>query len=208
MEHYTALMGGLSLAAVALLHRVVAGRALAVSGRYTLIVNRVLDGPAEPEVEMSDEQLIAALEAMATESFGAEAVAAAAAESADSPAADAQPPVTSMPPQPLAMHVLFLLSLALGGALSVALAGDWSALFDLSGAGFHGRYGEGMNPLAVLALLGGGVLVGFGTRMAGGCTSGHGLCGVSRFERGSLLATAVFFGVGVFTTLGIAAVVP
>jgi uncharacterized membrane protein YedE/YeeE len=42
-----------------------------------------------------------------------------------------------------------------------------------------------------------GVLVGFGTRMASGCTSGHGLCGVSRLQPGSLLATAAFFGAGI-----------
>jgi hypothetical protein len=50
-------------------------------------------------------------------------------------------------------------------------------------------------------LLAGGALVGFGTRMAGGCTSGHGMCGVSRFQKGSLLATAAFFGTGVVTSL-------
>jgi uncharacterized membrane protein YedE/YeeE len=60
----------------------------------------------------------------------------------------------------------------------------------------------GSNPWlgpAILAL--GGCLVGFGTRMAAGCTSGHGLCGVSRFQPGSLLATVMFFGAGVATAL-------
>jgi uncharacterized membrane protein YedE/YeeE len=44
------------------------------------------------------------------------------------------------------------------------------------------------------------MLVGFGTRMATGCTSGHGLCGVARFEKGSLLATCCFFGTGVIVS--------
>ena len=44
-----------------------------------------------------------------------------------------------------------------------------------------------------------GLLVGFGTRLSNGCTSGHGLCGVSRWSKRSLIATAVFFGVGVAT---------
>ena len=44
-----------------------------------------------------------------------------------------------------------------------------------------------------------GVLVGLGTRASNGCTSGHGLCGNSRFSKRSILATMVFFGVGVIT---------
>lgn len=43
-------------------------------------------------------------------------------------------------------------------------------------------------PLLVLA----GLLVGFGTRLAGGCTSGHGVCGVSRFSLRSIVATLTF----------------
>jgi uncharacterized membrane protein YedE/YeeE len=54
--------------------------------------------------------------------------------------------------------------------------------------------------VAYAVLLGAGVLVGFGTRMAGGCTSGHGLCGVSRLQKGSLLSTVAFFGAGVVTS--------
>ena len=37
-----------------------------------------------------------------------------------------------------------------------------------------------------------GLLVGFGTRLGGGCTSGHGVCGMARLSRRSLTATAVF----------------
>jgi hypothetical protein len=43
-----------------------------------------------------------------------------------------------------------------------------------------------------LSLLFGGMMVGFGTQMAGGCTSGHGLSGCSRLIPSSLLATVVF----------------
>jgi uncharacterized protein len=42
----------------------------------------------------------------------------------------------------------------------------------------------------------GGLLVGFGTRLGGGCTSGHGVCGVGRLSKRSLVATCVFMGVG------------
>jgi uncharacterized membrane protein YedE/YeeE len=51
--------------------------------------------------------------------------------------------------------------------------------------------------LPVLAL--GGLLVGIGTRLGSGCTSGHGVCGISRGSPRSLVATAVFIGVGMLT---------
>ena len=40
-----------------------------------------------------------------------------------------------------------------------------------------------------------GFLVGFGTSMGGGCTSGHGICGIGRFSPRSVVATLVFMGV-------------
>ena len=44
-----------------------------------------------------------------------------------------------------------------------------------------------------------GVLVGFGTRLGNGCTSGHGVCGLSRFSRRSLVATLSFMVAGAVT---------
>ena len=44
-----------------------------------------------------------------------------------------------------------------------------------------------------------GLLVGFGTQLGGGCTSGHGVCGVSRLSRRSILATLVFIVFGMLT---------
>lgn len=46
-------------------------------------------------------------------------------------------------------------------------------------------------------VVGAGVLVGFGTRLGGGCTSGHGVCGLSRFSSRSLVAVATFMTTGV-----------
>ena len=45
----------------------------------------------------------------------------------------------------------------------------------------------------------GGLLVGVGTTLGNGCTSGHGVCGVSRFSPRSLAATAVFMTLGILT---------
>ncbi len=41
-------------------------------------------------------------------------------------------------------------------------------------------------------VIAGGLLVGFGTRMAGGCTSGHGVCGIARLSPRSIVATLTF----------------
>ena len=44
-----------------------------------------------------------------------------------------------------------------------------------------------------------GLVVGFGTRMGSGCTSGHGVCGLSRFSKRSLVATLTFMAVAILT---------
>ena len=49
-------------------------------------------------------------------------------------------------------------------------------------------------PLALTVVA--GLLVGFGTQLGGGCTSGHGVCGISRFSKRSILATMTFMATG------------
>ena len=44
-----------------------------------------------------------------------------------------------------------------------------------------------------------GLLVGFGTRLGGGCTSGHGICGVARFSTRSIAATTIFMATAIVT---------
>ena len=51
--------------------------------------------------------------------------------------------------------------------------------------------------LALVAV--GGLLVGFGTRMGGGCTSGHGVCGIARLSARSIVATGIFMAVAIAT---------
>jgi uncharacterized membrane protein YedE/YeeE len=46
-----------------------------------------------------------------------------------------------------------------------------------------------------------GLLVGFGTQMGSGCTSGHGVCGMSRLSPRSIVATLLFMGAGVLAVL-------
>jgi uncharacterized membrane protein YedE/YeeE len=50
-----------------------------------------------------------------------------------------------------------------------------------------------------LLLVAGGLIVGFGTRLGSGCTSGHGVCGIARLSPRSLIATATFMAVAALT---------
>ena len=85
----------------------------------------------------------------------------------------------------LAWRWLFLVGLVLG-------TGAYVVLFGLS---FELRQGFPW-PLLLLA----GFLVGYGTRMGGGCTSGHGVCGIGRLSKRSIVATLIFMATGIATT--------
>ena len=50
-------------------------------------------------------------------------------------------------------------------------------------------------------MVGGGLLVGFGAAYGGGCTSGHGVCGIARLSPRSLIATGMFMATGFLTVL-------
>jgi len=65
-------------------------------------------------------------------------------------------------------------------------------------------YGMGQTPNIVLEasplmMIIAGLLVGFGTRMGSGCTSGHGICGISRLSKRSIVATITFMFAGFVT---------
>lgn len=95
----------------------------------------------------------------------------------------------------------------LGGLVFERRPGDrlWRALF-LAGlllgpvlARLLGAAGEVTLPTHWLLIAAAGLLVGFGTRLGSGCTSGHGICGLARFSRRSLAATATFMAFGFLT---------
>jgi uncharacterized membrane protein YedE/YeeE len=91
----------------------------------------------------------------------------------------------------------FLGGLVVGGFLSAATSGGWAPFWDLGM--FDTAIGWG--PAGKLAwMFCGGLLIGFGTRMAGGCTSGHGIFGLSNLERASLEATLAFMAAGIVTS--------
>ena len=98
----------------------------------------------------------------------------------------------------------------IAGNLFFAIAGDrlWRALFLIgliAGAGIY-YAGAGSAPAArehfpswLLAIA--GLLVGFGTSMSNGCTSGHGVCGLGRLSARSLVATLIFLVAGIVTAM-------
>ncbi|MGH3788735.1 MAG: YeeE/YedE family protein [Pseudonocardiaceae bacterium] len=114
------------------------------------------------------------------------------------PTAVEEAPVTSLRPAPLVTQVALLLSIFLGGWVAAVAAGRFEFRFDM-GNGFRDLVTD--NPTTMIGVLFvGGVLVGFGTRLAGGCSSGHGLSGCGRLRPVSIVATAVFFGAAVLVS--------
>lgn len=54
-------------------------------------------------------------------------------------------------------------------------------------------------PASLIVIVIAGLLVGFGSRMGGGCTSGHGVCGTARLSARSLIVTAIFMAAAIIT---------
>ncbi|MFW6050420.1 MAG: YeeE/YedE family protein [Myxococcota bacterium] len=92
--------------------------------------------------------------------------------------------LTRPPRGDVAWRVLFVGGLFVGGAVMAAFEPALFA-FELD--------------RSVAALVAAGLLVGFGTRLGNGCTSGHGVCGISRLSARSLAATGTFMAFGVAT---------
>ena len=90
-------------------------------------------------------------------------------------------------PRPLA--IAFVIGLPLGALLVTLILGPVEARFE-----------QGFAALVI-----GGLVVGFGTRLGSGCTSGHGVCGMSRLSARSLVATATFMLTGFATVAALAA---
>jgi uncharacterized membrane protein YedE/YeeE len=196
MSYWPFWLGGLFLASVPIAHWLLLRRMFAVSGRFSSVTDW-LRGRREIEAAPVDEMLLA-LQRETIAEFGEEAAAALAQASPVPMASPAAAPVGLSP------HLLFLISVTLGGTASVWLATGHPLTPRMPDGGFVRFFGR--SPVIDLALLFlGGLLVGFGTRMAGGCTSGHGLCGVSRLQPGSLVATACFFGCAIAVSFALQA---
>ncbi|MBS86381.1 hypothetical protein CA262_21630 [Sphingobium sp. GW456-12-10-14-TSB1] len=87
---------------------------------------------------------------------------------------------------PRTLALTFIIGLPLGAALVAWAAGPILSRFPMS--------------MATLAVA--GLVVGIGTRLGSGCTSGHGVCGMSRLSKRSIVATFTFMATG-FVTVAI-----
>ena len=91
----------------------------------------------------------------------------------------------------------FLGGLVLGGFISAASSGGWTPTWAL---GMLDR-SAALGPLGKLIwMFVAGLFIGFGTRLGGGCTSGHGIFGLSNLERPSLVTVLSFMAGGAATT--------
>ncbi len=89
---------------------------------------------------------------------------------------------------------------------NMSFSSAWMFLLGLPAGALLVMLVRGVNPIDYVplpAVLIAGLLVGFGTRMGSGCTSGHGVCGVSRLSQRSLVATAAFMIAGILTIVAL-----
>ena len=118
-------------------------------------------------------------------------------------------------------NLVFVLGMAVGGTVAVGLFGmpdvgrhiSEATRADLVALGLREPAGivpaelfdwsALLTPTGLLLVLGGGFLVGFGARYAGGCTSGHAISGLATFQRASLASVLGFFFGGLVVTFGV-----
>jgi len=201
IEYWPWWIGALGLAGVCLAYLLLVGRLLGVSGSWAKVVgwreNRLLrqanEDFAANQDEMSDALMAETLAQFGDEAlqeFQTEALPVKGASSVDIDNLESSTPWTA--------HLTFLLCMFVGAFVTAYLLGQFELRFELSP--MHSRiFGDTWE--VWLALLFGGMMVGFGTQMAGGCSSGHGLSGCARLIPASLLATLVFMVSAVFLSM-------
>lgn len=93
-------------------------------------------------------------------------------------------------------RVFLLLGIVIGGLLSAIAAGGYQPT--LGYGSFDTALGATLSAKAAILFVAGG-LIGYGARLAGGCTSGHGMCGIAMGSPASLVATMIFMGTAAAT---------
>lgn len=201
MSYWPWWAGAIGLALVTVNYTLTTDKSFGVSSAW----DRVLHWRAERrieqmEAEFTDERaLVDALSAATAEHFGTLPEA-----PAHDPAHDVAPPAAESAPianrrsVPVAAQAALLISVFVGGWVAAVTSGRFKLRGDM-GEGFR-QIVTADRPTMFAVLFVGGILVGFGTRLAGGCSSGHGLSGCGRLQPVSIVATAVFFGTAVLVS--------
>ena len=97
-------------------------------------------------------------------------------------------------PPRVGWEFVFVVSAIVGGALAALSGGEFSS--DWLPAMWEARFGDSIALRAAVAF-GGGILMAFGARLAGGCTSGHGISGTLQLNVASWIAVICFFAGGI-----------
>ncbi len=189
-------MGGLALGGLTIIFRLLTGRTLGVSGSWRKVAfwrqEHALDKTAMALTQNQPAAANALLAATMAE-FGQSAI-----PGNTNTTTNIQTSVEKSHPIPWTAHLLFLVCMLVGGFIWAIYTGHFQLRFELSALHNH-ITGAGWK--MGLVLLTGGFMVGFGTQMAGGCSSGHGLSGCANFSWSSMLATAIFFSTAVGVSL-------
>lgn len=190
--------GAVALALITLTHTLASGRFLGVSTAWDRVVHWRTERRLErAESQFTNEHTLTEALAAATPAELTHHGSSGHTDVALAEPPDDEPPRNPAPrrPTPVLTQAAFLLSILLGGWAAAAMSGRFELRTNMGSA-----FGDlvAANPVAMVAILfTGGILVGFGTRLAGGCTSGHGLSGCGLLRPVSLVATAIFFATAV-----------
>ena len=189
MEYFEWWIGAALLSGVSLLYFLLIGRLLGVSGSWSKVVfwreQRKLEKENKVLESENPEQINNTLMAETLAEFGEDAVAELhALETNEQPQSATVVQTTSW-----TSHLVFLVSMFIGALIVSIVTGRFEIRMDLSD--IHSQI-FGSTWEVWVALFFGGTMVGFGTQMAGGCTSGHGLSGCARLIPASLISTASF----------------
>lgn len=195
--------GAIGLALVAINYTLTTDRSFGVSGAWDRVLHWRREREMQRQRAMDDVDQRVLVDALAANSPGGPGPAPVAPDAAMPPSSqheEPEPPAVQKPPRPapLVSQIALLVSILLGGFVAAVASGRFEVRLDM-GAGFSQLVTD--NPVTMIGVLFvGGLLVGFGTRLAGGCSSGHGLFGCGRLYPISILATAVFFGTAVLVS--------
>lgn len=202
-------LGGLALAALTILFRFLTNRALGVSGSWYRVAywrqQREQDKTAAALTQ--DKSATAdALMAAALAEFGEDALSEITGNGAEQGADHDSGKTSAKGPAATSWtaHLLFLACTFIGAFLWSVYHGNFHIQFELSAV--HSQLsGAGWKTLFVLFV--GGLFVGIGTQMAGGCSSGHGLSGCSNLSVASVIATVFYFGTAALVSLSLKALI-
>ncbi|MDH5570620.1 MAG: YeeE/YedE family protein [Gammaproteobacteria bacterium] len=198
-EYWSWWLGALGLGGFCILYFTLMGNLLGVSASWRKVVNWRKEQELDAEISQFDEDVTGISDALMAETlaeFGDLAEQNSVSQTHSQNVVNSSTPLPSN--IPWTAHMAFLLCMTIGGFLAAITTGSFKIEFTLSQV--HSQI-FGSNIEVWLSMLFGGIMVGFGTQMAGGCTSGHGLSGCSRLIPASLISTCVFMGSAILLSL-------